>query len=78
MIIASVALDSRSPSITAGVSKAGYAALHLLLPDVPPTSGIWIGSKWYSKFWLIPSAGFGKNMEPIHLNSLVDLFLKPP
>lgn len=78
MIIAPIALDSRSPSISAGVFKAGYAVVHLLLPGISSTSKFWIGNKWYSKFWLVPSAGFGKIMEPIPLNFFVDLFLKPP
>lgn len=75
VIIASIAPDPRSRSISVGVSKA---ALHLLLPDIPWTSKFLIGNKWYSKFWLVPSAGFEKIMEIIPPRFFVDLFLKPP
>lgn len=75
MIIAPIALDYRSLSISAGVAKA---TLHLLLPDIPWTSNFWIGNKWYSKFWLVPSAGFEEIMELIPPNFFFDLFLKPP
>lgn len=81
-IIASIALNSRSPSKSAGVSKASYAALCLkpvclLLPDVPSTSKFWIGNKWYSKFWLVFSAGSEKVIELIPVNFFIDRFLKP-
>ena len=81
-IIASIALDFRSPSNSARVSKAHYAVLGLkqvclLLPNVPLTSKFWIGNKWYSKFWLVSSAGFKMAMELIPVNFFIDCFSKP-
>jgi hypothetical protein len=82
-IIASVAFDSRSPSIIAGLSKVSYAALYLepfclLLPNISSASEFLIENKWYSKFWLVFSTGLEKIMELILLSSFVGLVFKPP